>query len=152
MKSKHFRGDIIITDPCYVIKSEDWINVCEHLKNPDYEILPGAIYHDACGDWSCKTYDAETKKTIGCFCADAGLVAVFNLAEVLKYNPNFDDHITKKYTTTLVKDFDGDVWFENVRHHDGVSVRVVGKGTNIETGEAISFFTEEDDDSEGAEE
>ena len=43
------------------------------------------------------------------FCADAGLVAVFLLDEVLKYNPDFRYHINKPWTTTLIKDFDGEV-------------------------------------------
>lgn len=34
-------------------------------------------------------------KNIGGFCADAGMVAVFLLDEVLKYNPNFDYHINR---------------------------------------------------------
>ena len=46
---------------------------------------------------------------LGTFCADAGLVGVFLLDEVLKANPNFDYHITKPHTTTLIEDFDGDV-------------------------------------------
>lgn len=37
------------------------------------------------------------------------MVAVFLLDEVLKYNPNFDYHINRLWTTTLIKDFDGEV-------------------------------------------
>ena len=144
---KHFHGDIIITDPCYVIKGEDWANVCNHVDEPDYEpIVPGSIMRGTIyGDWSCATYNSKTKEVLGHFCADAGLVAVFDLAEVLKYNPEFDYHITKEWTTTLIKDFDGDVWF-SVKRHDteyGVeySVHVLGKGTNIKTGKPIEFIT-----------
>ena len=113
----------------------------ELIKN-----LPGAIMHDTIyGDWSCTTFDAKTKKSIGHFCADAGLVAVFDLAEVLKYNPSFDYHITKKWTTTLIKDFDGDVWFE-IKHYnkpygDDYSVHVVGRGVNTKTNEPFEFIT-----------
>lgn len=145
-KPKHFHGDIIITDPCYVIKDEDWGEVCNHIDEPDYEPLPGAISRDTIyGDWSCTTYDRKTKKVLGHFCADAGLVAVFDLAEVLKYNPDFDYHIEREWTTTLIKNFDGDVWFEvkyhNTKYGDDYSVHVIGKGTNIKTGEPISFRT-----------
>lgn len=46
---------------------------------------------------------------LGSFCADAGLVAVFLLDEVLRFNPEFDYHINRLWTTTLIKDFDGDI-------------------------------------------
>lgn len=143
---KHFNGDIIITDPCYVIKNDDWSNVCHHVNDLNYEPIPGAIMHDTIyGDWSCTTFDAKTKKSIGHFCADAGLVAIFDLAEVLKYNPSFDYHITKMWTTTLIKDFDGDVWFE-IKHYnkpygDDYSVHVVGRGVNTKTNEPFEFIT-----------
>lgn len=143
---KHFHGDIIITDPCYVIKDDDWSNVCNHIDDPNYEPIPGAIVHDTIyGDWSCTTFDAKTKKPIGEFCADAGLVAVFDLTEVLKYNPTFDYHITKEWTTTLIKDFDGDVWFKikhyNTSYGDNYSVHVMGRGINTKTNEPFEFIT-----------
>ena len=84
------------------------------------------------GDWSCTTYNSDTKEKLGEFCADAGKVAVFLLDEVLKYNPEFNDYITKPLTTTLIKDFDGEVDFEIV--DDEVSV--VGKGN-------INFYTQQ---------
>ena len=78
------------------------------------------------------------------------MVAVFLLDEVLKYNPNFDWYNTRPWTTTLIKDFDGEVEFE-VIHTEGVyeddteyhkkgdkwvckSLHVIGKGNiNFET-------------------
>jgi hypothetical protein len=151
-------GDIIITDPCYIIKkdSEDW-------RKCDY------------GDWSCSTWstprkDVETQleelnalgrarwelmkqygedsvqakiyddkiadaslniKEIGHFCADAGMVAVFLLDEVLKYNPDFDYHINREWTTTLIKDFDGEVNYYVDSEDDA---RIIGVGN-------INFFT-----------
>lgn len=143
---KHFHGDIIITDPCYVIKDEDWGEVCDNIDDPNWEPMLGAIMHDTIyGDWSCTTFDAKTKKPIGHFCADAGLVAVFDLAKVLEYNPSFDYHITKEWTTTLIKDFDGDVWFKikhyNTPYGDDYSVHVIGKGINTKTNEPFEFTT-----------
>lgn len=84
------------------------------------------------GDWSCTTYNSDTKEKLGEFCADAGKVAVFLLDEVLKYNPDYDDYITKPWATTLIKDFDGEINFEIV--DDEVSV--VGKGN-------INFYTQQ---------
>lgn len=102
------------------------------------------------GDWSCTTYNSDTNEKIGNFCADAGMVGVFLLDEVLKYNPDFNYHIERPWTTTLIKDFDGEIDFEII-HTEGVyeddtefhskgdrweddSVSVIGRGNiNFET-------------------
>jgi len=84
------------------------------------------------GDWSCTTFNSDTKKPIGEFCADCGEVGVFSLKEVLKYNPEFDYHLTKKWTTTLIENFTGDVWDEV----ENEKVHIVGKGN-------INFITEQ---------
>lgn len=111
----------------------------------------GTIY----GDWSCTTYNTDTRRKIGSFCADAGLVSVILLEDVLKYNPSYDDHINKKWTTTWIKDFKGTVQFvvKEVRwtlDHDtsygkkgdervDYSVEVVGRGVNKKTNNPINF-------------
>ena len=77
------------------------------------------------GDWSCTTFNSDTKEPIGEFCADAGEVAVFLLDEVLKYNPNFDYHVHRPWTTTLIKDFHGTV---ELHLDDDKEVTVVGRG------------------------
>lgn len=86
------------------------------------------------GDWGCGTYkskhpkedvdyiaDCQQKhekldnrfkdyKEIGQFCADSGMVGVFLLDEVLKYNPDYNDWIDKhNWCVTVIPDFDGDV-------------------------------------------
>ena len=79
---------------------------------------------------------------LGYFCADAGLVSVFLLDEVLKYNPDFDYHEKREWTTTLIKDFDGDIeithrefeYFDEGEMKKDSEVSVVGKGN-------IDFFT-----------
>ena len=132
-----FKGDIIITDPCYIIKDDkddDWDKCCcgdamEELGIKHY-MCRDTIY----GDWSCTTYNSDTKEAIGEFCADAGLVAVFLLDEVLKYNPEFDLWKARPWTATLIKDFDGEVDFEVREIDDDFEVSVVGRGNiNFET-------------------
>jgi len=133
-----FKGDIIITDPCYIIKKykddkrpdiytnkilknlgsvpftkytteqmeeykkleklqekwdlehpDDW-EVCGYGDNMEkLGITTYLTSSTEYGDWSCTTYEEGTKKKLGNFCADAGLVSVFLLEEVLKYNPDF---------------------------------------------------------------
>lgn len=51
------------------------------------------------------------------------MVAVFLLDDVLKYNPDFDYHIERPWTATLIKDFEGEVDFEV-----NDEVWVIGKG------------------------
>lgn len=95
------------------------------------------------GDWSCTTYNSDTKEPIGNFCADGGLVGVFLLDEVLKYNPEFDNHIKRPWTTTLIKNFEGTVQFivSQGEKEDDFNVSVIGHGVNKKTGEPLNFFT-----------
>lgn len=119
-----FKGDIIITDPCYICKDGDW-EKCGYGDNMEALGIKNYICRDTiCGDWSCTTYNSKTREKIGEFCADSGMVAVFLLDEVLKYNPDFDYHIERPWTTTLIKDFDGDIDFKVVDDE----VKVVGNG------------------------
>jgi hypothetical protein len=144
-----FRGDIIITDPCYIIRDEnqmtkdDW-EECNYGENMEALGIKNYLTRETIyGDWSCTTYNKDTGEEIGKFGADAGLVSVFLLSEVLAYNPDFDYHISKPWTTTLIKDFDGyirireiDVVNEYTSIIDGgkKEVRVIGEGN-------INFFT-----------
>lgn len=219
-----FDGDIIITDPCYIVKEKESVGTypkrsdyITHEKAEDYpdcrEYTPSEInqldplskilielglekmyvskqhqdeednYHKALekynhdnisdwelcnygdemdklgithymtrdtlyGDWSCTTYDLNTEAVIGEFCADAGLVSVIALDEVLKYNPEFDYHKERPWTTTWIKDFKGTVQFvvtsdsEIINENElwaECSVEVVGHGINKITGEPINF-------------
>ena len=100
-------------------------------------LVAGTIY----GDWSCTTYQLNPTptsdyKVIGHFCADAGLVGVFLLDEVMKYNPKYKDITDAPHCVTLIKDFHGEVSI-NIIHddeYDEDEVRVVGTGNiNFET-------------------
>lgn len=172
-----FKGDIIITDPCYIIKddSDDW-DKCgwgESMGVLGFTtyISESTLY----GDWSCSTWSTPRKdveaqleefntlgrarwelmkqygedsvqakiydnkiadvslnvEKIGYFCADTGMVAVFLLDEVLKYNPDFDYHINREWTTTLIKDFDGEVNYYVDNEGDA---HIIGVGN-------VNFFT-----------
>lgn len=103
------------------------------------------------GDWSCSTYNTNTKKKIGDFCADAGLVSVMLLEEILQYNPEFDYHDEKSWTTTKIENFKGDIQFIVVRLQGDIDdevtdswdfeVQVHGHGINTKTGDRIDFMT-----------
>ena len=76
------------------------------------------------GDWSCTTFNQDNGKKLGNFCADAGLVSVMLLDEILRYNPKFDYHINRQWTTTLIENFDGEITIEEIDSE----IRVIGKG------------------------
>lgn len=128
-----FDGDIIITDPCYIMREDhmvdyrddDWTR-CNFGKN--MEVLGIRTYFTRStiyGDWGCTTFhlkeplgkrspqdlkeDDFHNAPLGQFCADAGLVSVFLLEEILRYNPGFDNHTKLPHAATLIKDFHGEV-------------------------------------------
>lgn len=141
---KHFCGDIIITDPCYIAKDDDWPDFLDVVYKGENEIKTFIERDTIYGDWSCTVFDTINKEKIGTFCADAGFVGVFDLNEVITYNPSFDYHTERPWTTTLIKDFDGDIWFEVKEEYDekygnDYLVEVVGAGRNIKTGERLEF-------------
>jgi hypothetical protein len=161
-----FDGNIIITDPCYIIRAEH--HGTEPITKDDWEACNGGSNMEALGinhymtrdtiygDWGCTTFNTDTNEVIGEFCADAGLVSVFLLDEVLKYNPDFNYHIERPWTTTLINDFKGTVQFV-VKQVKGTyesdseywnagdtwvdyEVEVVGKGINKVTGKPFNFI------------
>ena len=153
-----FKGDILITDPCYIMredKKDDWGICCYGYDMEKLGINHYMTRDTLYGDWGCTTYNLDTEEKIGEFCADAGLVSVFLLDEVLKYNPNYDWHMTKPCTATVIKDFKGTVEFV-VKYQDGYyedeteyhrkgehweeyHLEVIGRGVNKVTGESINF-------------
>ena len=133
----------------------DW-EKCECGKNMEVLGLKHYITHDTIyGDWSCTTFNTDTNEVLGHFCADAGLVSVFLLDEVLKYNPDFDYHLNRDWTTTWIKDFKGTVQIvieeeefeysdkhgKNTNKGIDYSVHVIGHGINEKTGKPINFRT-----------
>ena len=185
----YFKGTIIITDPCYIVKKcteknphpFPWTEV--NIKNPNIkemvkqynewedshddwkkcrygtnmEALGISIYFTEStiyGDWGCSTYKIEENpyevvdnfveayeneedyeiecSKLGDFCADAGLVSVFLLDEVRKYNPDIDKWIEEhSWCVTTIPDFDGEVNYYVDKSNEA---HIVGIGN-------INFFT-----------
>ena len=186
-----FKGTIIITDPCYIVKKCTKKNpypfpwTTENIKAPNIEEMVKkynewedahddwtkcmygqnmevlGIKHYICestiyGDWGCTTYKVDSNpkeivdnfaeaeengrdygvecSALGNFCADAGLVAVFLLDEVRKYNPDIDEWIASHdWCVTTIPDFDGEVNYY-VDKQD--SAHIVGVGN-------VNFFTDQ---------
>lgn len=100
--------DIIITDPCYYTKDEDWH---EPSWGPKFSesFATDTLY----GDWSCGVFkNGEKNNKIGDFCADSGMVAVAPLNEVFEYNPNFKSKLRHSpFIATIIKNFEGEIRF-----------------------------------------
>ena len=185
----HFKGTIIITDPCYIVKKcteknphpFPWTEI--NIKNPNIkemvkqynewedshddwkkcrygtnmEALGISTYFTEStiyGDWGCSTYKIEENpyevvdnfveayeneedyeiecSKLGDFCADAGLVSVFLLDEVRKYNPDIDKWIEEhSWCVTTIPNFDGEVNYYVDKSNEA---HIVGIGN-------INFFT-----------
>ena len=105
------------------IPQDDW-DYCD--CGSDMKVLGfthSAVASTLYGDWGCTTYEIADKiasvnpkkvkeKTLGEFCADAGLVAVFLVDEVMKYNPKaIEDLKEKTWCATFIDNFDGEITF-----------------------------------------
>ena len=94
-----------------------------------------------CGDWGCITFNSDTKEPIGRFCADAGLISVMSLDEVLKYNPDYDCDLKESFTATIIRDLYVKVQFV-VRQDESKEeyyLEVIGHGINKVTDKPINF-------------
>ena len=122
MRTIHMKGDIVITDPCYIIpnsiKDYDYYNL-EELGFSDY-LCHSTLY----GDWSCHVFNTDTKEAIGQFCADAGMFGVFYRDEIKRIYPDFEKEYGD-YCYTIIENFEGDVYFE-MKDPDTIIVKGTG--------------------------
>lgn len=83
-------------------------------------------------DYFTKEKEFVKENTLGRFCADAGMVCVVYLEEVLKVNPHFkqwaDEH---NWCVTIIENFDGNVEYEIDENGEA---HIVGLGN-------INFYT-----------
>lgn len=81
-----------------------------------------------------KQYEKQfnTKYTLGSFCADAGMVCVVYLEDILKFNPNFKQWASEHpRCATIIENFNGNVEYEIDKHG---AAHIVGTGN-------INFYT-----------
>lgn len=107
--------NIIITDPCYIFG-----DYCE-AENKDV-LMRDTIY----GDWSCTTYNSETKTEIGKFCADAGMVCV-----VETDNAMIDHEKLMKlpsFCRTIIENFTGTVYIKRIPGDFEDEIQIIGEG------------------------
>ena len=110
------------------------------------------------GDWTCTVHLLDPDREIGKFTSDSGMVGVFLLDEVLKYNPDYPYLEENESTATIIRNFKGTIQFivtESTLSHSysandeqdneitDFSAIIVGKGINKVTGERMHFITKQ---------
>lgn len=125
----YFKGDIIITDPMYVIKSEEDWHRCEYGENLAELEIDTYITSEHSDEIGSDVVSLDTPKKLGEFCSDSAMVSIMLLSEVRKYNPDFDKELGK-HCYTIIKDFEGDIEVLEMEEDDGTDQRLyfIGKG------------------------
>jgi hypothetical protein len=145
IKRASFDGDIVITDPCYLLHGGGK----EVLKWQDMKSFVtghGGMFNTTYyGDWSCTVFKTGNSlaggrlmnvDAIGEFCADSGTVCVIDLKHVREVSPKFEDWLKDHaWCGTVVRGFKGSVGL--FKCSEGIALRVRGDGEV--GGEAISF-------------
>jgi len=118
-----FKGDILIGDPCEMVKSgKDW-QLCAWGERMEALGIETFLYADFQED--CPNVVDEQGNVLGSFCTDSSAVVVTTLQELLRYNKEFDQHIKYPKNWTVIKDFEGTV---SVKNLNGEKV-IEGKGS-----------------------
>lgn len=124
-----FKGNIYITDPSYIAKSEDWMEgfdpMIESIDCPEFS--DAIIRSTGIGDGSWKVYEAKQQNlseiqaniqkgdysqynVIGEFCVDSASASVVYQHEAEAYNPSFMAMFKDKpHCWALIENFDGEV-------------------------------------------
>lgn len=122
-----FHGDLIITDPAYVAKdAEDW-KACAYGDHMDALGMPtflSALVTE--GEEDFCVWSSDRKECYGTFVTDSGVATAFLLEEILRYDPNFDEHTECPENALWIRNFDGeltvhgtgeDQWFQGEGSH-----------------------------------
>lgn len=93
---------LIITDPCYIMRDKDWEAFLdlELTSNPigldnylrQYHNFGEVIAADTgVGDWCNEVYDIQSDKTLGEFCADAGMLICCTASDLANYGTDISE-------------------------------------------------------------
>lgn len=120
---------------------DDW-DICNYgddmniLGFTDY-ITHSTIY----GPWSCTTYKYDSDgnaESFGKFTSDSGMVGVFKLQDVLRYNSKYTGYTSEPWSNTTIYNFTGNVFIVNYGSDEVKSsdIRIIGAGS-------INFYTQQ---------
>ena len=137
---------VVITDPCYLLDTPDgerplpdgvdtedtstWEYCGFGFQMEKLGVERYATKETIYGDWSCTVYEFPYGRELGKFCADAGLVTVIPLSEVLRFNPRFLDWLSyHEGAATLIPNFTGKVAIIHGDRGQGAECWVEGRGS-----------------------
>ncbi len=103
-----FCGDIVITDPCYIVKNgEDW-GLCDYGQAMDALGISAFLSsgEDDCG--GSYILRAADGTVLGEFCSDSAVVSVMDADELTAYNPAWADTLGNSCYTVL-RNFRGEI-------------------------------------------
>ena len=125
----YFKGDIIITDPMYIINDEEDWHRCEYGEKLEELCICTYITSEHGDEMGSDVVSLDAHKKLGEFCSDSCMVSVMSLAEVKEYNPEFDKELGK-HCYTIIKNFEGEVDLFEMEEYDGTDQRLyfIGKG------------------------
>ena len=125
----YFNGDIVITDPMYIVKSEEDWHRCEYGEKLEALNIFTYITSGHGDEFASDVISLDTPKRLGEFGSDSCMVSVMLLNEVRQYNSDFDKDLGK-HCYTVIKDFDGEVQLIEMEECDdnGQRVYFMGKG------------------------
>lgn len=156
IKKASFDGDIVITDPCYLMFGGGHKVLKKSEDEESFVTGHGGLYNTTYyGDWGCTVFETSNRlaggnlrnaDAIGKFCADSGMVCVIDLKHVREVSPKFEDWLKDhSWCGTVIRGFKGTVGLFAKRvkrkcrmgEYDGITLRVRGDGEI--GGKAISF-------------
>lgn len=148
---KYFKGDLIITDPCYFITDIEGWEKSQHGLCLDqvgfHKFMARSIIYE---NWICTAYNSDTNAILGDFSSDSRCLCVTTLDEFNTYRfPG--SKLFENGLAFLVKNFEGCISFkidEIEFEHNGMicydyALHVVGRGIDFTTNEPINFITDQ---------
>ena len=123
----YFNGDIVITDPMYIVKSEEDWHRCEYGEKLEALNIFTYITSGNGDEFASDVISLDTPKRLGEFGSDSCMVSVMLLNEVRQYNSDFDKDLGK-HCYTVIKDFDGEVQLIEMEECDDNGQRVYFMG------------------------
>ena len=124
-----FNGDIIITDPGYIVKSEEDWHRCEYGEKLDELGIFTYITAGNGDEFASDIVSLDTHESLGELCTDSCMISVMLLREVRQYNFDFDKNLGK-HCYTIIEDFEGEVQLVEMEESDDDCQRFyfLGKG------------------------
>lgn len=123
----YFKGDIIITDPMYIVKCEEDWHRCAYGEKMEALGITGYITSGNGDEFASAVISLDPREILGEFGSDSCMVSVMLIREVRQYNPDFDKELGQ-HCYTVIEDFDGEIRLIEMEDSDDNGQRVYFEG------------------------